>query len=794
MASMLLRKVRKLISQGRERTDDGEFDLDLTYITPRLMAMGLPAEGLTAAYRNPIDDVVGYLEKHHANGFMLYNPSEIAYDTEKFSDQVLNFGFKDHHAPPLALLYTIASSIHGWLAADAANVACIHCRAGKGRTGTIISAYLLFSGLVSSAQEALDYYAYMRARRRKGGQVTNPCQRNAVAMFEAVVYRGVPVADFPRRLLRVVLHGLPPALSTSRGFRPYIEVYDAPGGTLLASTRREVSVMEHYLAADGPQTMVIDLTDVSDADAVESVSTPAADDESAPPVLGALQGVAIAGDLYLRVLHAAGPRTLALRRFPDTYLFRLQAHTAFMEPVVRLTKAELDDGRKDDRLDDGFEVELISVSEAEARMPEGVPAADGVAASAPAVPVLVAHDPEAQKRRHGAECFPSGPPSRTLVDMLVAQDEGGTGASASASAGADDETRAAALEARATKRVYTDPRAEREALGVLSGHVHTVTCVVFDAESRRGFVGTASGAVYIHAYPLAANGPAGTTGQATVEHVLEPAGERDLSRHVTAIAVVSAPEPLVLVGDAGGSVSAWCGREFGHLRTVSFAGDGEPGEPGVTALVTYPVPGRKTLRVFVAGRGRYIAEVGRAMCAGAGESSAILPSVVLEPQERVAGMLWTETMGLVVGLTSGKVGTVRSGLFQPLFSLPASWPALTSIAWNGVASALYTLAADGSVGVWDTSSLTLLVRHAPLTQASGPFTVSAPAGAVPVTGRSMWCMHSGSAFLARDVIDGDVVFELAAAPSAYCVTPVGDRVVVFLATFDQVSVLVLKCE
>ena len=50
-------------------------DLDLTYITPQIIAMGFPSEGLEAKYRNPMPDVQRFLAKRQKSDHSLSRQS-----------------------------------------------------------------------------------------------------------------------------------------------------------------------------------------------------------------------------------------------------------------------------------------------------------------------------------------------------------------------------------------------------------------------------------------------------------------------------------------------------------------------------------------------------------------------------------------------------------------------------------------------------------------------------------------------------------------------------------------------
>jgi len=71
-------------------------------------------------------------------------------------------------------LFKIIEAMDQFLKEDPTNVVAVHCLAGRGRTGTIIAAYLLYSKLFDDSKAALDFFAIKRSSEGQG--VIGPSQ------------------------------------------------------------------------------------------------------------------------------------------------------------------------------------------------------------------------------------------------------------------------------------------------------------------------------------------------------------------------------------------------------------------------------------------------------------------------------------------------------------------------------------------------------------------------------------------------------------------------------------------
>jgi len=178
--------------------------------------MGYPSEGKEGVYRNPLSEVRKFFKKFHDGHYRVYNLcSEKKYPASKFEgERVAEYPFDDHNPPPFDLMVPFCQDVEAYLKEDKENVVAIHCKAGKGRTGTTIAAYMVYSKAVSCASDALTYFAQKRTKNAKG--VTIPSQQRYVHYLEKYLKQqwalGAelgPITPPALKLTHLVIHTIP---------------------------------------------------------------------------------------------------------------------------------------------------------------------------------------------------------------------------------------------------------------------------------------------------------------------------------------------------------------------------------------------------------------------------------------------------------------------------------------------------------------------------------------------------------------------------------------------------------
>ncbi|TYJ47701.1 hypothetical protein E1A91_A01G008200v1 [Gossypium mustelinum] len=240
-------KARHVVSQNKRRFQEGGFDLDMTYITENIIAMGFPAGDMSSGffgyvegfYRNHMEEVIRFFETNHKDKYKVYNLcSERLYDASLFEGKVASFPFDDHNCPPIRLIISFCQSAYSWLKEDIENVVVVHCKAGMARTGLMISSLLLYLKFFPTAEESIDYYNQKRCVDGKG--LVLPSQIRYVKYFErALIYFNGENQPGRRCMLRGFrLHHCP------YWTRPSITVSDHNG--VLFSTKKHPRTKDLY--------------------------------------------------------------------------------------------------------------------------------------------------------------------------------------------------------------------------------------------------------------------------------------------------------------------------------------------------------------------------------------------------------------------------------------------------------------------------------------------------------------------------------------------------------------------
>ncbi|GAV55627.1 hypothetical protein ZYGR_0AY00190 [Zygosaccharomyces rouxii] len=192
--------------------------LDLSYITNQVIVCSYPVTRYPKLmYRNSLEDLVTFLNIQHGPGnWKIYNfkiekgrsdyrdeelmefvhaqetrcvcPNRDGPPLTAEPDRLLNrVGWMDHSPPPFLLLQNIIDDIQSQLIKSGSSVVVLHCKMGKGRSGTICIAYLM-KYLESPLAESRDIFMNGRFKPGVSRGVTILSQLRWLRYHETFLY------------------------------------------------------------------------------------------------------------------------------------------------------------------------------------------------------------------------------------------------------------------------------------------------------------------------------------------------------------------------------------------------------------------------------------------------------------------------------------------------------------------------------------------------------------------------------------------------------------------------------
>ncbi|XP_058695990.1 tensin-1 isoform X20 [Poecile atricapillus] len=292
-------------------------ELDLVYITERIIAVSYPSVAEEQSYSSNLREVAHMLKSKHGNNYVLFNLSERRRDVNKLHPKVLDFGWPDMHTPALEKICSICKAMDTWLNAAAHNVVVLHNKGNRGRLGVVVAAYMHYSNISASADQALDRFAMKRFYEDKVVPVGQPSQKRYIHYFSGLLSGNIKMNNKPLFLHHVIMHGIP-NFESKGGCRPFLKIYQA---------MQPVYTSGIYNVQGDSQTGICITIE---------------------------PGLLLKGDILLKCYHKK------FRSPTRDVIFRVQFHTCAVHDLdVVFGKEDLDEAFRDDRFPEYGKVEFV---------------------------------------------------------------------------------------------------------------------------------------------------------------------------------------------------------------------------------------------------------------------------------------------------------------------------------------------------------------------------------------------------------------------------------------------------
>lgn len=195
------------------RAPHPEANLDLCYVTDKIIATSGPSATYPQlAYRNPLKELVKFLDSKHADQWAIweFRAEGTGYPDSEVYGRVRHYPWPDHHPPPFNLIPLIMASMRNWLKeknAPANRVVVVHCKAGKGRSGTVACSYLI-SEEGWTPQDAMQRFTERRMRPGFGVGISIPSQQRWISYVDRWSRGGKVYVERPVEITEVHVWGL----------------------------------------------------------------------------------------------------------------------------------------------------------------------------------------------------------------------------------------------------------------------------------------------------------------------------------------------------------------------------------------------------------------------------------------------------------------------------------------------------------------------------------------------------------------------------------------------------------
>uniref|UniRef100_A0A3B5QNG3 Auxilin n=1 Tax=Xiphophorus maculatus TaxID=8083 RepID=A0A3B5QNG3_XIPMA len=283
-------------------------ELDIAYITSRIIVMTYPAESVQIGYQNHVEDIRSFLDSRHADHYTVFNLSQRNYRGAKFSNRVSECNWPSRQAPGLHNLFAVCKNMHNWLKQNPKNVCVITCSDGRAPSGVLVCAMFCFCHLFSHPVPAMQ----LLSAKRPGSGLW-PSHRRYIGYVCSMVSEKPTLPHSKPLMIKALTMSPIPCFNKQRsGCRPFCDVLI--GETKIFSTAQEYERMREHRIQEGKVVFPL--------------------------------GVSVHGDVVVSVYHmrsTIGGRLQA--KVSNTQIFQIQFHTGFIAPgttMLKFNKPELD--------------------------------------------------------------------------------------------------------------------------------------------------------------------------------------------------------------------------------------------------------------------------------------------------------------------------------------------------------------------------------------------------------------------------------------------------------------------